>query len=511
MAGRKPKPTKLALDVCEFIESHLRIGEGGHRLGEPFELLAFQKEWISKTFRNPRPSRSILSTGRKNGKTATVAAIVCAALLGPLRRPGGQIISASMSREQAAIIFRYAVRMLRVSGLAHLVTIRESKKEIEHGPTGTTFRAISAQSSTAHGLSPYLVLFDELGQARGERLELFDALATAGGAYEDFLMIVISTQAASDSQLLSVLIDDALSGADPRTVVSLHAGDPEKSPWSVPNWKKANPAMGVFRSRQDVENQAAEAKRLPARENAFANLILNLRVSAEESYLTAETMKINQGEPSEEAFLRGPVFGGLDLSSRQDLTSLVLCCEDAAGKIHVRVYAWTPAGTMMERARRDRAPYDLWVKQEYLRTTPGVSIAWDFLAQDIGRICSRYPVERVNYDRWRIEDLRREFDAQGIELPLEGMGQGFRSMGPAMEIFTHHALRGDFLFGNNPVLNWTISNAVLDVDPSGAGKLSKKRSFGRIDPAVALAMAIAAMKINLEPQGLIESEGMLFI
>jgi len=511
--GRKPKPSKLALDVFEFIEGHLKIGEGGYRLGEPLELLPFQKEWLAKTFATPRPSRSILSTGRKNGKTCLNSALVCCAILGPLRRPGSQIISASMSREQAGIIFRYAVKMLRASGLDHLVTIRESAKEIIHGPTGTTFRSISAQSSTAHGLAPSLVIFDELGQSKGERNELFEALSTSLGAYDDSLMIVLSTQAPTDSQLLSVLIDDALSGHDPRTVASLHAAPLEADPFSPATWKLANPAMGVFRSRQDVATQAAESERLPARLAAFSNLILNQRVSAEESFLNAQTLDLNQGEPSEDVFLRGPVYGGLDLSARQDLTSLALTAEDEAGKIHVKIFAWTPRETLLERGRRDRAPYDLWADpgQGWLRTTPGTSIAWDHLAADIGEICSAYPIDKINYDRWRIEDLKTELSKQGTELPLAGMGQGFRSMGPAMEVFLHHAYEGDLLLGNNPLLNWSIANAVLETDPTGQAKLSKKRSFGRIDPAVALAMALAALKVGLEPAGLIESEGMLFI
>jgi phage terminase large subunit-like protein len=325
-------------------------------------------------------------------------------------------------------------------------------------------------------------------------------------------MIVLSTQAPTDSQLLSVLIDDALSGHDPRTVASLHAAPLDADPFAPATWKLANPAIGVFRSRQDVATQAAESERLPARLAAFANLILNQRVSAENSFLNAITLDLNQGEPSEDVFLRGPVYGGLDLSARQDLTSLALVAEDEAGKIHVKIFAWTPRETLLERGRRDRAPYDLWADQGHLRTTPGTSIAWDHLAADIGEICSAYPIDKINYDRWRIEDLKTELSKlQGIELPLAGMGQGFRSMGPAMEVFLHHAYEGDLLLGNNPLLNWSIANACVESDPTGQIKLSKKRSFGRIDPAVALAMAMAALKVGLEPTGLIESEGMIFI
>lgn len=518
---RKPRPNKLASEIFEFCETHLRIGEGGHRLGERMELLPFQKDFIAQAFGNPRPSRAILSTGRKNGKTCISAALVLAGLLGPLRRPGGQIVSASMSREQASIVFRYAVKMLRVSGLDHLVTIRESAKEITHGPTGTTYRAISAESTTAHGMAPYLVIFDELGQVKSERLELFDALSTAGGAYPDFLMLIISTQAGSDAGLLSVLIDDALSGTDPRTVVSLHAADKDADVSDPTAWAAANPALGVFRSLRDVETQAAEAARLPSRAAAFSQYILNCRTSSEEVYLTRETWALNQAEPSREAFEAGPIYCGLDLGSRQDLSSLAMVAQGPDGKIHVRVESWTPKATLIERARRDRAPYDLWAGPSleadkagnaagWLRTTPGVSTAWDHLAFQVVEVLAGLPVEAVFFDRWRIAELRSELDKLGAELPLIEHGQGYRSMGPVIDRLTHEALGGNLACGGNPLLGWAISNSILELDPTGAGKISKRRSFGRVDPAVALAMALRGF-LEVEPLGLIESEGLIFI
>jgi len=512
MAARKRKPSKLALEVFEFIEGHLKIGEGGYKLGQPLKLLPFQRDWLALTLRNPRPSRSILSTGRKNGKTALSAALCLAGLLGPLRKPGSQIVSASMTREQAGILFRYAVKMLRISKLDHLVTIRESAKEIIHGPTGTTYRAISAEASHAVGLAPSLVVMDELGQVRGPRHDLFDALSTSLGSYEDALMLIISTQAATDADLLSLLIDDAAAGHDPRSVVALHCAPDDADPWSEAAWKAANPALGVFRSKADVAQQAAEAQRLPAREAAFQNLINNRRVSADDPFMAETVWRQNGGTASDEVFRRGPVHGGLDLSARQDLTALALCAlDEETGKIHVKVHTWTPAATLLERAHRDRAPYDLWRDQGWLRTTPGTSIAYDHLAAEIGEICAPLPIESIRYDRWRIEELRAQFSGLGLELPLVEHGQGFRDMGPAVERFLHHAIEGELVgAAENPVLTWAVSNAVLETDPAGSQKLSKRRSFGRIDPCVALAQALRGLD-QLEATGLLEKEGMLFI
>ena len=58
------------------------------------------------------------------------------------------------------------------------------------------YTAISAESGTAHGYSPSLVILDEAGQVRGPHDAFIEAIETAQGAHDDPLLIAISTQAA---------------------------------------------------------------------------------------------------------------------------------------------------------------------------------------------------------------------------------------------------------------------------------------------------------------------------
>jgi phage terminase large subunit-like protein len=94
--------------------------------------------------------------------------------------------------------------------LASAVRVMETAKTLVCGELGTRYRALSADASTAFGLNPQFTIFDELGQVRGPRSSLFEALESATGALADPLSVIISTQAANDSDLLSLLIDDAL-------------------------------------------------------------------------------------------------------------------------------------------------------------------------------------------------------------------------------------------------------------------------------------------------------------
>jgi phage terminase large subunit-like protein len=280
---RRGRPSKLAAEVIAFA-GNLRVPEGTF-VGLPLELMPFQTNFVVDAFRGG-VRRAILSVARRNTKTATVAIIVLAALIGPLMVENSLIVSAARSRQQAAVVFEYCRKMIRASGLAEHFIIRDAAKEILCPRFGTMYRAIAAEATTAVGFGVRLAIHDELGQVEGPDDALFNALTTAMGSYPDSLEIIISTQAADDNDLLSILIDDALRGDDPSMICHLHTAPADCDVMDPDAWAAANPAMqfGV-RDRADLERQAREAERLPSRQAAFRNFILNQRVRAVEHYI----------------------------------------------------------------------------------------------------------------------------------------------------------------------------------------------------------------------------------
>ena len=241
--------------VIAFIERYCRVPEGT-RVGERVELLPFQKEIILGIYDGvPPPRRVIVSMGRKNAKSCLTAMLLLAAIAGPAFRPNAQVYSAAQSRDQAAIIFGYAAKIIRMDeDLSRAVHIKDTAKELLGLRTGVHYKALSADATTAHGTSPALVIHDELGRVRGPRTELYDALETGMGAHESPLSIIISTQAPTDADLLSTLIDSAKASGDPTTKLFLWAADPEDDPWADETWREGEPWP-----RHDPEPRGAAA------------------------------------------------------------------------------------------------------------------------------------------------------------------------------------------------------------------------------------------------------------
>lgn len=488
-----------AARIIEFIERYCVTPEGAD-VGKPLVLAEFQKQFIRDVYDNPAGTRrAILSIARKNGKSGLIAGLLLAHLVGPEAKQNAQIVSGAMSRDQAALVFSLACKMIQQSPkLSPLVRIVPSGKRLIGLPMNVEFRALAADGKTAHGLSPVLAILDEIGQVRGPQSDFIDAITTSQGAHAEPLLIAISTQAANDADLLSTWIDDARQSNDPRIVCKVYAAPEGCDLLDESAWRAANPAMSLFRSEADLREQMTQAQRMPSMENSARNLLLNQRVSTESPFVSAATWQACGS--LETVASDGPVFAGLDLSARTDLTALVIVGQ-VDGVWHVQPHFWTPEQGLIERARRDRAPYDVWVRQGFMRTTPGASVDLERVAVDMAEILADLDVREIAFDRWRFDQLKRELDRLGLELPLVAMGQGYQSMSPALDALEAALLNGQIAHGNHPVLTMCAANATTTKDPAGNRKLDKSRATGRIDGMQALAMAMGAASRATQSQG----------
>lgn len=481
-----------------WCQKYIRIPEGKF-VGQPLKMAPFMKDDFRAIFDNPNGTRrAIISRGRKNAKTVETAMLMLLFLVGPEAAPNSQLFSAARSRDQAAVLFNLAAKMVRLSPeMSSALTIRDTAKEIECAELGSKYKALSAEASTAFGLSPRFVAHDELGQAKGPTDQLYDALETATAAQENPLTVIISTQAPTDGDLLSILIDDAAKGADPRTILRINSAPAEMDPFTEEALRAANPAFDLFMNRQEVVDMMEQARRMPSRQSEYENLVLNRRVEASSPFVSRRVWTECAG-PVVDRFDGLPVFGGLDLSEVSDLTALALVAP-VETVWHVKPTFWLPGNGLAEKARSDRVPYDVWAREGWLQTTPGATVDYEYVAAYLHDLCEAQDVRKIAFDRWNWRHLKpwlakvgfAEGQLEGDAALFEPMGQGFQSMSPALRDLESAILNGRIAHGGHPVLTMCASNATVQADPAGNRKLSKIKSHGRIDGMVALAMAMA--------------------
>jgi phage terminase large subunit-like protein len=452
---------------------------------------------------NPQGTRrAIISRARKNAKSVETALILLLHLTGPEALANSQLYSTALSRDQASLVYAYACKMAMMHpALRRNVRPVASGKELHCDRLGTKYKALSADAATAVGLSPVLLIHDELGQVRGPTSALYEACETATGANVDPLSIIISTQAAKDGDLLSMLIDDAIKGRDPRTVLRFDTADEGLDPFSRKAIEQANPGLYTIMNAKEVFAMAADAKALPSRESAYRNFVLNQRVEVSSPLFGRKLWERNGNsprpfEPTTEVYL------GLDLSAVADLTAAVAVgLMDGVWQVHPTF--WTPADGIEEKSRQDRVPYDIWRDQGYLNAIPGPTIDYAFVAAWLVDYVARFNVVRIAFDAWNFKLLRpRLIEAGMSEAAIERLffsfGQGFKSMSPAVRSLENDVMKGALAHGKHPVLSMCIANTKVTKDAAGNRKLDKQKSTGRIDGAVALVMARGMVE---EPEG----------
>jgi phage terminase large subunit-like protein len=194
------------------------------------------------------------------------------------------------------------------------------------------------------------------------------------------------------------------------------------------------------------------------------------------------------------------LYGGLDLSEVADLTALVLIgWRDGKWRVHPTF--WLPSEGLAEKSTADRVPYDLWAERGYLQTTPGRTVAYEFVADHLRGLFRHYNIIKIGFDRWNMRHLqpwllKAGFTEQFVKEHFVEFGQGVASMSPALRDLEQVILERQLAHGDHPVLNMCANNTVVVLDDAGNRKPSKKRSVGRIDGIVALAMAIGVAPLR---------------
>lgn len=489
--------------VIAFIEQLPLVD--GPAVGQNFKVDPFFEDFIRAIYEPEYENglrvvrRAGLSAARKNSKSYAVAGLLLANLVGPEAIPNGQVFSCAVDREQAAVIFHMCRKMIEMRPtLQKYLKVIPSTKSItvtrsDVKGRGSVYRALSAESSTKHGLGPSFFVYDELGEARDD--ELLNTMLDGQQAVASPLAVAISTQNPSPHQAFSLWMSYGMSGNDPTAIAHLHAADPDCDIMDREQWVKANPCLLSWKSFAPIEAAAKEALALPGKEQNFRRRYLNQQVSKHSSLIAARDWR--DCLDSDLTFEPGePVFLAYDGAIRTDLAALVMVSAENGSR--TKAFFYKPEAYLDEHGKRDVQPYREFARKGWLTAVPGRSIDPMAVALKVAELTSTYEVRGLAYDRWKIDEFLRCLDGVGLEaqkgegagLRIVDWGQGFRDMAPAIDAFEHAILEGELRHDGNPLLNSCILNAQSIPDPAGNRKLDKSKTTMRIDGAVALAMAL---------------------
>lgn len=489
-----------------FYRDVLRLN-GGEYEGLPYELLLWQAfcvgslmGWVDvEGYRRFRVG--YVETAKGSGKSPLAAGIGLYGLTAD-NEPRAEVYAAATKKDQAMILFRDAVAMRDQSPeLARRLVksgVGENAWNLAYHQAGSFFRPISADDGQS-GPRPHIALLDEIHEhktgyvvemlkagQKSRRQPLLLGITNSGTDkrtvcwdYHDYGAKVCAGQIQDDSFFAYIC---ALDEGD----------DPFKDERC---WHKANPSLASgLPGLKYLREQVTQARGMPGKESIVRRLNFCQWVEAEAPWIGGDLWFAAAPEPEfDDALLYGRrCWGGLDLSSTQDLTALVLLFEPTEADPHWRLKPtfWLPGDGLHDKADKDRVPYIAWRDAGHLNALPGRAVNKLAVLHKLAEIVSSYDVQEIAYDEWRIADLMMLIEQEGLAMPpLIPFRQGFKSMAPAVDEFERLLLGGELRHDGNPVMTWNAANAVIVSDPAGNRKVAKERATGRVDGIVAAVMA----------------------
>ncbi|MDZ7906327.1 MAG: terminase TerL endonuclease subunit [Cypionkella sp.] len=509
-----------------FCRTVLRLSEGQFD-GVPFELDPSQKficgslfgwKWARTGKRRFR--RAYIEQGKGNGKSPMVGALGLYGLVSD-GEAGAQIYAAGATKEQAGILFRDAVGMVDKAPALDRVIRRSGgpgrEYNLAHLKSGSFFRPVSRETKkTGSGPRPHFALCDEVHEhPDGGVIEILER----GFKFREQPLLVMITNSGSDRQ--SICWQErkhAVSVAhqeveDDTTFSYVCALDDDDDPFNDPScWIKANPLLGVTITEDYLALQVKQARQIPAKANGIRRLHFCQWTDAESAWIgRAMWASVEDASLVLEDFEGKRCWAGLDLSAKADLTAKALIFEDGATedgkpKFAAFVHGYTPADTMRARAENDGAPYDLWADAGFLTATPGQKTRLDFIARDLLDDCDRFDVDFIAFDNYLIADFEATVGDMGGTLPMLDHPQGWNKRkretkdGGEIELWMPGSIdeletlimEGRIRVHMNPALQSAVMSATFDRSPADLRRFTKHKATGRIDMAVALAMAVGA-------------------
>jgi phage terminase large subunit-like protein len=405
--------------------------------------------------------------------------------------------SLAVDREQAGIVFNVLREMVEAS--PELAKRSESfRRSIVVPKTRASYKVLSADVPSKHGLNASGYVVDEV-HAHPNR-ELIDVIATSTGSREQPLGFLITTAGVHDETSIGWekhhYTEQVASGIveDPSFLGVIYAAESTDDWTSEETWEKANPGLGVTVSREYLRRECEKAKAIPAYENTFKRLHLNLWTAQFTRWLPLDAWDASAGMVDAEKLAGETCYAGVHLASASDVASLVLLFPRGES-YDVVPFFWVPEDAMK---RTTGVPYLEWARQGFITVTEGPTTDYAAIRAKLDELARTYQLEEIGHHPWNAVQFMNELADAGMEVTPVRPGYGTLTA-PTKELLSL-ILDRKLRHGGNPVLRYMADNAAVMTDADGNIKLAQDKSTGNISGISALVMALDRAIRNQESE-----------
>lgn len=473
-------------------------------------LFGWRREGGSRRF-----TKAYIEVAKKNGKTTDAAATAnyCFTADRP-REIGPEVYIIATKKDQARKAFDEAQRQLdRHPVLKKITHYYKQTSTIVIPGTASLMRLLGKESKTEDSVNPHFVLVDEYHAHRDSGM--LEVMESALGAREQPLVYIITTAGLDKSNpcyqeersLAERVLEKSIQPA-PETFFCIIFTLDKEDDWMDPAvWIKANPNLGVSVRWEYLEKRMEEALLIPSRQNRIKTKNLNIWTQAETRWMTDEVWKACAFPVDPEALAGRPCYGGMDLSASQDITAVVWCFppQSELEKYQFLFRFFIPEENVIVRERRDKVPYIYWIEKGLVMTTPGNSIDYDFIEQQILQDAGLYEIQELGFDPWKSHEIVNHMMNEG--LLMVAIRQSYYGMAQPTDIFEKKVLARKIAHGGDPVMNWMISCTEVKSDRQDNKmpmKPQREKTGKRIDGVTASIMALGRSVMNTEELANIE-------
>lgn len=490
--------------AATFIERFCRHSRGDIA-GQPIVLRDWQREVLAGLFATTAESKRKHRTGliglaRKNGKSILGSGIALYGLIAD-DEPGAEVYACAGDRQQARIVFQEARRMVELHpSLSKHVTVFRDVLEVK--ATKSIFRVLAADAKLQQGLTPHIVIFDEVHVQPND--DLWNAMVLGMGTRKQPLMVGITTAGYGEDTLLYRLYSygrKVRAGEVDDPTFFFRWWEPESSEcdWRDPAiWAQANPAYGDYLNAEALDH---DSRTTP--EHEFRRYHLNQWTTVAEAWLPfgAWDKCIDQDYSLDPAL---PLRVGIDMAYSNDCAAIVGAQLQGDVTVIRLLGIW-------------ENPYDPTDKR---------SDAWKISIFDVEErlrdIRQRYPMAATTVDKSSMPGPEFSYDPawfsrsapllEGDGLTMVEFPQTDSRMVPAAQTLYQLITEGKVRHDGNPVLKRHIENAIADRRPRG-WRISKGNSKRKIDAAIAAAIAVtrAQEPVPVDKASIYQSRGVLIL